>query len=180
MKKVIIISFFLISVTASFVFAQSLQYNDYYKKSVEYSKLSQEAINNGNYDLGNEHAVKSQEYAALSRQYIAEMLALFRAKNALEVARERIAFANRLNYKTRDSELYNEALTYYKSAGDKLNSKDYENSILDSNKVIDLLKDIAPPEAAAKLAATYVVKLNPAKRDCLWRIADMILYMVIR
>jgi len=191
MKKIVIFSIFILFAISG-VFAQaSLHNNQYYRQSVEYTKLSQESFDIGEYDEATEYALKAQEYAALSRQYIAEMVLAFRARTALNAAKERMALADRLNIKNRDSELYASASEYYKDANSKFNEKDYENSIADSQKVLELLSEIAPAEREEKvvvkeetpvkeaapakesnLAAFYKVKLNLQKRDCLWRIAE--------
>ena len=171
MKKIIILSIFVLFAVTG-VFAQSSLYNNqYYKQSVEYTKLSEQAFANGEYDLATEHALKAQEFAALSRQYIAEQVLAYRARTALNAAKERLALADRLNIKNRDSELYNSASKYFKDANSKFNAKDYENSIADSQKVLELLSGIAPSTPSGALAATYKVKLNTQRRDCLWRIA---------
>ena len=170
MKKIIIFFIFILFAVSG-LFAQSLQYNQYYKQSLEYTKLSEQAFDNGEYDLSIEHSLKAQEFAALSKQYIDEQVLAFRAKSTLNAAKDRMALADRLNIKNRDSELYNSAAQFYKDANSNYNAKDYANSLANSQKVLDLLKDIAPAERAGDLAAFYKVKLNADKRDCLWRIA---------
>ncbi|MDR0402205.1 MAG: hypothetical protein LBH35_01295 [Treponema sp.] len=85
------------------LFAQSLEKNEYYKKSVELANQSQAALEAADYDAAAEYAIESQKYAALSKQYFDEALAALRNRGAF--------------------------------------------------------------------AAEYEVKLNPEKRDCLWRIA---------
>ncbi len=171
MKKIIILaSLFLIA--ASAVFAQSLANNEFYKKSIEFTNLSEKALAEGEYDLSAEYAIKAQENAALSKKYIAEMVAAYRARTALTAAKERMELADRLNIKGRDSQLYTDASALFKSANDKFSEKDYEKSTADSLMVIELLKDIAPAAKKDILPASYEVILNVDKRDCLWRIAE--------
>jgi len=172
MKKVILIFFFLALFVTAGAFAQSLQNNEYYRQSVEYTRLSEQAFEAGEYDQSVEYSIKAQEYAELSRKYIAEMVLAYRARTALTAAKERMELADRLNIKGRDSELYAEALAFFQSATEKFSNKEYEGSIPDSQKVIELLKDIAPAPRQPALAATYEVKLRPERRDCLWRIAE--------
>ncbi|QQO08629.1 LysM peptidoglycan-binding domain-containing protein [Breznakiella homolactica] len=160
--------------------AQSLENNEYYKQSLEYAALSQKAIDDGQYELAREHAVKSQEYAALSRQYIQEQLLAYRARSSYVAAKARMDYANSIRLESRDKELYDEAAGYFASATSKYNAKDYENSIPDSQMVIQLLKDVGlqytggsqTPSSQTGLAAYYKVKLIPDRRDCLWRIAE--------
>jgi nucleoid-associated protein YgaU len=107
MKKTVV--FFAVLFLTAGIFAQSLENNEYYKKSVELANQSQAALEAADYDAAAEYAIESQKYAALSRQYITEALAALQNRSA--------------------------------------------------------------PAARGALAAEYEVKLNPAKRDCLWRIA---------
>ncbi len=171
MKKIIILCSFL-ALSAVSLFSQSLYDNEYYRKSIEFAKLSEFSLDAGEYDQSAEYAIKAQEYAALSKQYIAEMVMAYRARTALMAAKERMELADRLNIKGRDSELYAAASGFFQSANDKFSAKDYENSIPDSQKVIELLKDITPAAKTDVLPALYEVVLNVNRRDCLWRIAE--------
>ena len=172
-----IISIMLILGLAAGVFAQSLQNNDYYKKSLEFEKLAEKALDDGEYTKAQEYAMQSQEYAALSRQYIAEQQLLYRARSSLTAARSRMNLANQINLKGSNPALYEEASKYFADANTKFNNKDYENSITDARKVVELLQGIDPKfvprtdDKTGSLAASYIVKLNIEKRDCLWRIA---------
>jgi nucleoid-associated protein YgaU len=119
MKKTL--SFFAVLFLAAGLFAQSLENNEYYRKSVELANLSQEAMEASDYDAAAEYAIESQKYAALSRQYIDEALAALQSRAAQQ-----------------------------------------------SRPEVQPRKDI---QTHSDLAAEYEVKLNSAKRDCLWRIA---------
>ena len=171
MKKLIIIAVMLL-IAGSALYAQSLYDNEYYRKSVEYSRLSEEALEAGEYDKSYEYAVLSRENAALSRQWIEEMVKAYRARTALTAARERMELANRLNIRNRDPDLYSDASSLFASANTRFTEKDYEKSLEDSLKVIELLEGISPAAAQEEaLPEFYEVILNPARRDCLWIIA---------
>jgi tetratricopeptide (TPR) repeat protein len=174
MKKFIVILVLTLTCAAG-AFAQSLQNNEYYQKSVEFSRLSEQALAAGDFDAARDYAMKAQENAALSKNYIDAMVLAYRARTALNAARARIGLADRYNLKARDLELYNSAAAFYRQANSKFEAKDYENSLIDSQKVIDLLRDFdslaGTGTSKGNFAAQYIVKLNPALRDCLWRIA---------
>jgi nucleoid-associated protein YgaU len=178
MKKFVIF-FFLIAVCAAGLFAQSLQDNEFYKKSLEFTRLAEQALDAGNYDAARDFAIKAQENAALSKNYIDEMLAAYRARTTLNAARARINLADRYNLKNRNPNLYNSATALYRQAEGEFKAKDYAKAITDGQKVLELLREFdsvagaaAPaPAPAGQKIARYVVKLNPARRDCLWRIA---------
>lgn len=170
MKKIVILSF-LFLFASSVLFAQTLANNKYYQKSVEFANLSEQVFDEGKYDLSVEYSIKSQEYAALSRSYIAEMVLAYRARTAITAAKQRIEMANRYNIKSRDSALYEEASASFASANEKFTEKDYTRSIEDAEHVIALLKNIKPVPKQEILPEYYEVILNVKKRDCLWRIA---------
>jgi len=172
MKKLIIFSI-LILFAVSGAFAQSLQNNQFYKKSVEYRDLSQKAFDEGNYDQSIEYAKESQRYAELSRQYITEQVLAYRARTALNAAKSRMNQADRANLKTTDPDRYAQASTYYQNATNNFDNKNYQNSIEDAQKVLDLLAGTFPGQASgSQKVAFYEVKLIPNRRDCLWRIAE--------
>lgn len=170
MKKTVIISFLFLLVSSA-LFAQSLANNEYYKKSVEFANLSEQAFNGGEYDLSVEYSIKSQEYAALSKSYIAEMVLAYRARSAITAASRRMEMANRYNIKSRDNALCEEASASFASANEKFAGKDYTESIEDAKHVIALLENIGPAPKQAILPEYYEVVLDVQKRDCLWRIA---------
>ncbi len=178
MKRFFVFSIFMM-IAAAGVFAQSLENNEFYRKSLEYERLSEAAIDSGEYVQAQEYAILAQQNAALSRQYIAEQLAIYRARTSLTAARARMRLADQINLKSSDPALYDEASTYFTNAENKFNNEDYDNSYTDSRRVIELLAGIDPrfvprtPETntGSSLAANYTVKLNLAVRDCLWRIA---------
>jgi nucleoid-associated protein YgaU len=180
MKKLIVV-LFLALVCVAGIFAQSLQDNEFYKKSLEFTRLAEKALDDGDYDAARDYALKAQENAALSKEYIDGMVAAYRARTALNAARARIGLADRYNMKTRNPDVYNSATALYKKAEQEFAAKDYAQCLADAQKVLDLLKEfdaVAGVGAPAKQqgqpgqkVARYVVKLNPALRDCLWRIA---------
>ncbi|MDR0389104.1 MAG: hypothetical protein LBH73_03470 [Spirochaetaceae bacterium] len=174
MKKYILVLLFL-SFFCAALFAQSLENNEYYRQSVEYANLSQKAMDDGDYVLSREYAIKSQEFAALSREYIQAQLLAYRARSSYVAARARMNLADRTNLRNRDRALYDEASGVFTQATREFNAEDWQNSITSSQRVIELLRDMdsryAAVDRAEGLAAFYRVKLNPAKRDCLWRIA---------
>jgi hypothetical protein len=178
-KKIIVL--LILAVLGSGLFAQSLENNEYYRQSVEYANLSQKAMDDGDYVLSREHAIKSQEYAALSRAYIQAQLLAYRARSSYVAAKARMNLADRINLRNHDRALYDEASGVFAQATNEFTAEDWQNSITSSQRVIELLRDMDSRYAAVDrpagtppadgLAAFYRVKLNLEKRDCLWRIA---------
>ena len=67
MKKLIIFLVLALLCTGG-MFAQNLQDNANYKKAVEETKLSEQALQLGDFGAAREHAIKAQEYAALYKK----------------------------------------------------------------------------------------------------------------
>ena len=131
--------------------------------------MSENALEEGEYDKSYEYAVKSREYAALSKAYIAEMVKAYRARTSLEYAKERIELARRVNFdNSNSSEQFNSALTFFTDSKTDFDAKKYEESLEKSQQVIELLKDV---KGGRVLPAFYEVILNVESRDCLWKIA---------
>jgi nucleoid-associated protein YgaU len=179
MKRFVIISILMMCLVAG-IFAQSLENNEFYLKSLEYEKLSAQALDSGEYVQAQEYAVLAQQNAALSRQYIADMLLMYRARSSLTAARARINLANQINLKASNPDLYNNASEIFAAAENQFNNEDYESSYVDSRRVIELLAGIDPrfvprdnaDEGSGALAANYRVKEFPGNEDCLWKIAS--------
>jgi nucleoid-associated protein YgaU len=178
MNRGILIAALLAVLAAAGAAAQSLENNEYYRKSVEFANRSQKALDEGSYVESAEYARQSQEYAALSRKYIEEMLLAYRARSAFVAAKARMDQATRANLQRRAAAVYDEAAACFRSAETRFNAKQYEPSIPDSKRVVELLRDFetlypaSSRQAAEGLAAFYEVKTNPQRRDCLWRIAE--------
>ncbi len=169
MKKPLLLVAVLVLLTSGAVFAQaSLYNNEYYQKSVEYRTMAEDSLEAGEYDKSYEYAVKSREFAALSKAYIAEMVKAYKARSSLEYAKERIELARRVNLENRDADLYNSAFSFFQDSKADFDEKKYEESLEKSQQVIELLKDV---KGGQVLPAFYEVQLNKARRDCLWRIA---------
>ncbi len=168
MRKILFLTILLSIVLSAGLYSQSLQNNEYYQKSVEYRKMAESALEEGEYDKSYEYAVKSREFAALSKAYIAEMVRAYRARTALAAAKERIELAQRINLENRDPDLFGSSFGYFQDAKSTFDAKNYDESLENSLKVIDLLKDI---KGGRVLPAFYEVVLDKAYRDCLWKIA---------
>ncbi|MDR1893846.1 MAG: LysM peptidoglycan-binding domain-containing protein [Spirochaetales bacterium] len=180
MKKTLGITLVLFLIGAG-LSAQSLQNNEYYRQSLEYARLSEEALNNGEYELSTEYAIKSQEAAAYSRQYIAEMELAYQARNSLFTARAKIQMADRINLKVREPELYTQAADLLTLANEEYSARAFQAAIDHCREVASLIDNAPAPAAPAPaptptpdaevLPANYRVVLNPASRDSLWKIA---------
>lgn len=173
MKKKILLIVLIAAVAAAGLSSQSLQNNEYYRKSVELTRLSQEAFDQGEYELSERYAIEAQQNAALSQQYIDQMALAYRARTSLYTARVKMEMADRINLKNREPETYAQAANLFKQAGDLFNADDFTGSLEASQSVIRILDqlNIAGSSGSAVKAKYYEVKLKPNDRDCFWKIA---------
>lgn len=177
LKKWITAILLLFIVTAA-VSAQSLYNNEYYQKSVELRQKADTAYSDGYYDDAYEYALEAEKYAKMSDDYIIQMKLMYQANSMLKTALRRIEYADRINLIGFNAPLYQEARDSYDSAANLFELKSYEDSIIQSEKVIALLGEIKPqlvvipPSIVQLLPKFYTVRLIPERRDCFWRIAE--------
>lgn len=169
------------------VFAQNFEDNEFYRRSVELKEQAKIELENGNYEQSIQYSIESREQARLSLEYIEKMKLIYRANSKVKMAGYRIDYAKRIRLVEFDKELFETALNDYNAAVEAFESEEYEAAIVEADKVIAALADIhrmyKPTEAKEEekpkkktaaegfFAQYYVVKLNEAFRDCLWRIA---------
>jgi nucleoid-associated protein YgaU len=181
MKKYLLILIVLASASFLSLGAQSLLDNPDYQKSLELSAQAKEAFDGGDYDAAADLANQAKEYALRSDEYVAKMIAKAAADKAMGQAKDKIAWADGQGAKDKYPDLYKQATDRYGEAETAYGDEDYkaaEERARESLAALDGIADaIAKAAAAAKASkdawpAVYVVRLIPARRDCLWRIAE--------
>ena len=95
MKK--IISILVIALLAASVFAVSYKNNTFQKLADEYTKKAEIALDAGQYDDAVEYSKKAEENAALSEAYIRMMMARGDAENNIKLAKNQIAWAEKID-----------------------------------------------------------------------------------
>ena len=171
MRRLSVIFVLLLLMSAT-IFSQSLLDNPDYKKSLEYKSLYQKSMDDGDYEKALEYAELASAHAQKSEEYVNSMIVRFKANQALDRLKNRIAEIKRFGGDTSypqefslASEAYNQSRTLY-------NDGDYQGSLDQSNEALNLLAAIRKdPGLTATLPAGYVVRLLPGNRDCLWKIA---------
>jgi len=186
------------------LFAQTLENNEYYKKSVELAKQSQAAMDAYDYENAAALAIESQKYAALSRRYIEEALAALGIKPGASTAAATAQtgdlaaeYVVQYNPAKRDclwriagyDFVYGDSTKWYelydnnKSTfpepdnpdlivpGQILKIRSIAGEVRSGRWPLGALVSSSSQSYSGELAAEYEVKLNPARRDCLWIIA---------
>jgi nucleoid-associated protein YgaU len=184
MKKYLLILFVLAAASSIALGAQSLTDNPNYQKSLELSAQAKQAFDAGDYDAATEFADQAKQFALLSDQYVAKMLAKAEADKAMLQAKDKLAWADGVGAKDKYPDLYMKASGEYDDAQASYTSEDYPTAEDKARQSVATLDEIAASIAAAAQAAktakssgdmwpaVYVVRLIPARRDCLWRIAE--------
>ncbi|MDX9899104.1 MAG: LysM peptidoglycan-binding domain-containing protein [Spirochaetia bacterium] len=152
------------------VHAQSLSDNEYYNKSQELSQAAHKAFDAGEYDLALELAFESQDYARQSDEYVAMMLSIRAASNAIDSAQARYDWATSVRAEKRFAQEYAGATEELTAALSSFNEGMYEYALVHANAVEAYLSVVTGEEA---LPAYFVVRDLSEKHDCLWRIAGL-------
>ncbi|NIZ40705.1 LysM peptidoglycan-binding domain-containing protein [Entomospira entomophila] len=139
---------------ASFGFAQSLEDNPYFKRSIELRILSQEALARGDYDAAYKYAEEGLKE-----------LDKFETINSLMLAEQRMNTARQRGLHTQDPEKFAEIAESVELAKASLQDEDFNTSKAHSEHALTLLDDLM--RNAQQQVETYTV----VRGDSLWRIA---------
>ncbi|GHU81731.1 hypothetical protein FACS189468_4890 [Spirochaetia bacterium] len=156
-------------VSGTGLFAQSLETNEDYRKSVELADQSQAAMEEGDYEAAAALAIESQEYAARSRKYIEDALLAYRSTptegpEATYVVKHNPVHRDSLWRIAGYDFIYGDSTQWrrlYNANRDTFPDPDNPDLIV-PGQVLRI-----PALQSSGLAASYVVK----PRDSLWRIA---------
>lgn len=169
MKKTLL-AFVALALIATAVHAQSLVDNPYYQKSLELQSMATTAFDEGDYDAATEYATQAQENARLSDQYVAGMVAMKSANDAIAEAQQRYDWATGVNAAERFPDDYAGATTELQAARDAYTAEQFDEAVVHAYAVDAYLSGVTAQET---LPAYFVVRDIPARRDCLWRIAEL-------
>ena len=95
MKKLVLI-FVAVLMTAS-IFAVSYKNNTYQKLADEYTKKAEKAMDAGEYDDAIKYSEEAQKNAELSKAFVARMLAMGEAEDNIKLAKNKIAWAEKID-----------------------------------------------------------------------------------
>jgi nucleoid-associated protein YgaU len=175
MKKYLLILITLVAAASLALSSQSLVDNPDYKKSLELSAQAAKAYDEGDYDAATEYANQAKDAAALSDKYVDMMLAKAQADKALLQAKDKMAWADGIDAKALYPADYEKASGQYADAQTAYGAENYQAATDDARAAVATLDALAATIAQKKELAwpsVYVVRLIPARRDCLWRIAE--------
>jgi nucleoid-associated protein YgaU len=152
--------------------AQSLKDNSYYKRSLELKAMAEQSFDDGDYDAAAGYAVQASEYASLSDEYVAKMVAKSEADRAIAAAKDRLAWADSVKAPKNFPAEYAAANGGLEASLAAYGKEEYPEARDLARAVLAALASVTAVAEQPPLPATYVVRLIPERRDCLWRIAE--------
>ena len=150
-KYLLILAAFVLASSLS-LGAQSLTDNPSYQKSLELKAMASQAFDDGDYDSAAEYATQAKQYASLSDQYVAKMLAKSQADRAISQATAKMAWATNMNAKTLYPEQYGAASDQYSAALASYASEDFPGASDNARLTVEAVDAIALTDADAAMA----------------------------
>ncbi len=166
MKRTIV--FILIAALAAAAGSQTLLDNSYYKMGEELMAQAQDAYDQGEYDAAADYAAQAEEYFALSDEYVENMVLYQEAQATVAQAESRMNWAKAEGVDKTDPRAFSDASDSLEAAWEAMKDERYDLAVMYASATLAYLQD---PRKAQVLPGSYKVVLNPALRDCLWRIA---------
>ncbi len=166
MKKLISVLSVLL-ITAS-VFAASYKNNTYQKLANEYTKKAEAALDAGQYDDAVEYAKKAEENAALSKAFIEMMMARGEAEEAITMAKNQLAYAEKIDAEHNFPMAYTAAKDNLGNAESAFESEDYPKATEYAKACMVALDGV---RAITPLPEFYIVRPWAETKDCYWNIS---------
>ena len=158
----------LVTVLTASIFAVSYKNNTYQKLADEYTKKAQTALDAGEYELSYEYAQKATENAELSKAYIQMMLARTDAENYIGMAKNQLAYAEKIDAEHTFPMAYTSAKENLDNALSSFESEDFQKAIEYAKACLadlDGIREVTP------LPEFYIVRPWAETKDCYWNIS---------
>jgi len=158
MKKHLLFLVVLIVASALSLGAQSLLDNPDYQKSLELKNMATQAFDQGEYDQAAQYANQAKDYAARSDQYVAMMVAKYKAAGALRLAKAKIADVEQRGWNTMYPDPYNMAAGALAEAQSAFDNGDFATASDKAKESMDAADAIAKVDAEAAIAEASAAK----------------------
>ena len=166
MKK--ILSLLIAAMLTLSAFAVSYKNNTYQKLADEYTKKAEIALDAGQYEDAVEYSKKAEENAELSKAYIQMMMAKKQAEDSIKLAKNQIAYAEKIDAPNTFPMAYTSAKENLESAENFYSEEDYLKATeyaKASLAALDGIREVTP------LPEFYIVKPWAETKDCYWNIS---------
>ena len=166
MKKLVLI-FMAVLMTAS-VFAVSYKNNTYQKLADEYTKKAEKAMDAGEYDDAIKYSEEAQKNAELSKAFVARMLAMGEAEDNIKLAKNKIAWAEKIDAPNIYPMAYTAAKENLANAETSFEAEEWGRA----NEYAKLsLASLEGVTETTPLPAEYIVRPWAETKDCYWNIS---------
>ena len=166
MKKLVLI-FIAVLMTAS-VFAVSYKNNTYQKLADEYTKKAEKAMDAGEYDDAIKYSEEAQKNAELSKAFVARMLAMGEAEDNIKLAKNKIAWAEKIDAPNIYPMAYTAAKENLANAETSFEAEEWGRA----NEYAKLsLASLEGVTETTPLPAEYIVRPWAETKDCYWNIS---------
>ena len=166
MKKLVLI-FMAVLMTAS-VFAVSYKNNTYQKLADEYTKKAEKAMDAGEYDDAIKYSEEAQKNAELSKAFVARMLAMGEAEDNIKLAKNKIAWAEKIDAPNIYPMAYTVAKENLANAETSFEAEEWGRA----NEYAKLsLASLEGVTETTPLPAEYIVRPWAETKDCYWNIS---------
>ncbi len=152
MKKLLLILFVMVVASGLSLGAQDLTDNPDYRKSVELNAKAAQSFSDGDYDAATDYANQAKQYAALSDQYIAKMVAKAATDKEMGKAKTEMAWADSNGSKVFYPLLYKVAADLYASAQASYAGGDYPTAGDLARNTMTAVQAIAKADADEAIA----------------------------
>ena len=166
MKKLVLI-FVAVLMTAS-IFAVSYKNNTYQKLADEYTKKAEKAMDAGEYDDAIKYSEEAQKNAELSKAFVARMLAMGEAEDNIKLAKNKIAWAEKIDAPNIYPMAYTAAKENLANAETSFEAEEWGRA----NEYAKLsLASLEGVTETTPLPAEYIVRPWAETKDCYWNIS---------
>ncbi len=142
--------------------------NEYYRESLRFKNLAQEAFEYGDYDASANYAAEATRNAQLSDDYIALMLKKKAVDDAIAAAGDKLDWAASIGADKTYPDQYGAGKGAYDAALGARDAEAWDDALAAARRVLDLLAELTE---LAPLPARYTVRPWATARDCFWNIA---------
>ena len=166
MKKLVLI--FMAVLMTALVFAVSYKNNIYQKLADEYTKKAEKAMDAGEYDDAIKYSEEAQKNAELSKAFVARMLAMGEAEDNIKLAKNKIAWAEKIDAPNIYPMAYTAAKENLANAETSFEAEEWGRA----NEYAKLsLASLEGVTETTPLPAEYIVRPWAETKDCYWNIS---------
>ena len=166
MKK--LFSVLLVSLLGVSIFAISYKNNMYQKLADEYTRKAQSAMDAGQYDDAVKYSSLAEENAEYSRAYIEMAMSRKTAEDSITLAKNKIAWADKINASVSFPMAYTAAVENLQNAEVAFAKEDFEKATEYAKQVLESLDGVTEK---TPLPEYYIVRPWAESKDCFWNIA---------